>query len=173
LGAGDGTLALTLANRLCDRWPDVELTLVDRQTVVANETLRDFQSLGWKPKLAAADVFDWLAATREPADVMVTNLFLHHFEAADLRRLLLAVAAGCRCFVALEPRRSAVALLGAQSLGLIGCNRVTRHDARVSVHAGFRGQELSQLWPAGSTWTLCEQPAGLFSHLFVATRIAR
>jgi hypothetical protein len=46
---------------------------------------------------------------------------------------------------------------------------VTRYDAPVSVRAGFRGQELSRLWPQ-SGWTLREQPARLFTHAFAARR---
>jgi len=71
--------------------------------------------------------------------------------------------------VALEPRRHFAARLGCELLWMIGCNRVTRHDARLSVRAGFRGQELSSLWPNIDGWSAHEQPAGLFSHLFVAT----
>jgi hypothetical protein len=73
-------------------------------------------------------------------------------------------------FVAVEPRRSARGLLFSRLLGFIGCNRVTRHDAPISVRAGFAGQELSQLWPTGRDWSLQERPAGWFSHLFVAQR---
>jgi len=56
-------------------------------------------------------------------------------------------------------------------MGLMGCNAVTRHDARVSVRAGFRDDELSRLWPSGG-WTLEERGAPPFSHLFVARRDA-
>ena len=66
--------------------------------------------------------------------------------------------------------RSRRALLAARLLGLIGCNRVTCHDAVISVRAGFRGRELSSLWPEGGDWQLNEAPAGLFSHLFLASR---
>ncbi len=52
-------------------------------------------------------------------------------------------------------------------LPLIGCNRVTRHDAAVSVQAGFTGAELTALWPAG--WRITESAAGLFTHSFIAT----
>ena len=34
-------------------------------------------------------------------------------------------------------------------MGLIGCNSVTVHDARISVHAGFRDRELSAIVRAG------------------------
>ena len=172
LGAGDGTLALALATRLRQRWPDIELTLIDRQPVVTDSTLQTFQRVGWKTHVVESDVFDWLAANPQPADMIVTNLFLHHFEAPQLRRLLLGIADRSRCFIALEPRRSALAQLGARSLGLIGCNHVTRHDARVSVQAGFRDRELSALWPAPANWRVEEKRAGLFSHLFTARKIS-
>ena len=170
LGAGDGTLALALAAELNTRWPQVELTLVDQQRLVASGTVEKFHRLGWKPRVVQADVFDWLAAGAEPADILFANLFLHHFDEAGLCRFLREAAARCSCFVALEPRRHFAARLGCELLWMIGCNRVTRHDARISVRAGFRGQELSSLWPNTANWQVREQPAGLFSHLFVATR---
>ena len=171
LGAGDGTLALGLATELNTRWPQVDLTLVDQQKLIATETTEKFRRLGWKPRVVQADVFDWLAAEAEPADIIFANLFLHHFDEAGLHRLLRETAARCSCFIALEPRRHGVARLGCELLWLIGCNHVTRHDARLSVRAGFHGQELSQLWPNTDGWSVHEQPAGLFSHLFVARRL--
>jgi hypothetical protein len=55
-------------------------------------------------------------------------------------------------------------------LWAIGCGPVTRHDARLSIQAGFAGNELSELWPEKQGWRLSEQPAGWFSHLFIARR---
>jgi hypothetical protein len=55
-------------------------------------------------------------------------------------------------------------------LPLIGCNGVTRHDADVSVRAGFRARELTDLWPAAGDWHLREAPCGLFSHNFLASK---
>jgi hypothetical protein len=49
---------------------------------------------------------------------------------------------------------------------------VTCYDAVVSVRAGFAGHELSTLWPDKSNWRLTEQPAGAFSHLFIAQKIS-
>lgn len=177
LGAGDGTLALALARELSPRWPEVELTLVDQQHLVTADTLEKFRKLSWQPRAIQADVFAWLATETEHAntrrpDIIFANLFLHHFNETQLRRLLRAAAARCSTFIALEPRRHFTARLSCELLGLIGCNRVTRHDARASVRAGFHGQELSQLWPDIDAWKLREQSAGLFSHLFIATRVA-
>jgi hypothetical protein len=165
LGCGDGTFMLKVARRLASTWPAVRLTLVDRQPLVKPATIAAFAQLGWTAIPHTADVFDALKCTT--ADIVAANLFLHHFEAPQLRALLAAIAAAAPFAAACEPRRSAFAALGARLLILIGCNHVTRHDARVSVHAGFTGAELTALWPTG--WRITEAPAGLFTHSFVAT----
>ena len=104
-------------------------------------------------------------------DLIVANLFLHHFEAATLAHLLQAVALRTGVFIACEPRRSRLALLGSHLVGALGANAVTRQDAVLSVHAGFRERELSQVWQAGAPgWRLQERAAGAFSHVFSAVR---
>jgi hypothetical protein len=55
-------------------------------------------------------------------------------------------------------------------LRVIGCNSVTRHDAHVSMIAGFQGKELTMLWPANSGFQIDENEAGFASHLFMAYR---
>ena len=105
-------------------------------------------------------------------DVVVVNLFLHHFEDARLVELFRAVADRARLFVAIEPRRAPWPLFCCRLLWLIGCNSVTRHDATVSVRAGFSGRELSALWPADRGWQLTERRTGFFSHVFVARKIS-
>jgi len=172
LGTGDGSLALALASQLSARWPKVDLTLVDQQRLVSPQTAEGFRRLGWALQIVQADVFDFLARESGPADIIFANLFLHHFKEADLRHLLDKAALQCACFIALEPRRSLVSRIGCELLWSIGCNRVTRHDARLSVRAGFRRKELSALWPRADGWLLREESAGLFSHQFVATRVA-
>ena len=73
-------------------------------------------------------------------------------------------------FVAVEPRRAVWPMFCSRLLWTIGCNSVTRHDAVVSVRAGFFGNELSMLWTDKKNWQLTEQSAGPFSHLFIARR---
>ena len=73
-------------------------------------------------------------------------------------------------FVACEPRRSWRALAGSHLIGGLGANSVTRTDAVLSVHAGFRDRELSSLWPDGTGWQLDEAAFGPFSHWFCAVR---
>jgi hypothetical protein len=104
-------------------------------------------------------------------EVVIANLFLHHFEDARLAELLHLISQRARLFIALEPRRAHWPLFCSRLLWVIGCNGVTRHDAVVSVRAGFSGRELSSLWPDKTNWQLTEQSAGAFSHLFIARKM--
>lgn len=168
LGAGDGTLLLDILPQRAAGY--ARLVFVDRQPVVTGETIRRYGARGWRATIDTADVFEWLAAQTTVFDVIVANLFLHHFEARELTELLTLSARCTKTFIACEPRRARIALAGSRMLGLIGCNDVTRHDACVSVRAGFVARELSTLWPRSAEWSLEERRAGLFSHLFTAVR---
>ncbi len=175
LGAGDGSLMLQMAQQRHKQWGEVRVTLLDRHPFTSSGTLAGLRASGWTVEVVEADVFRWLAQPVVDAEaVILSNLFVHHFEGAELERLLAGIAGRARAFVCCEPRRSALALTGSYLLGAIGCNVVTRHDAVLSVHAGFRGDELSSLWPTlarnGEAWQLAESAAGLFSHCFVARR---
>lgn len=172
LGAGDGSLALRFARRRASLLPNVSLTLLDRQPAVEAATLQGLRETGWSANVASADVFDWFDGTAEgPWDIIVANLFLHHFEGEDLSRLVQAVARSTALFFCCEPRRSSMALVGSHLVGLMGAGAVTRKDAVLSVHAGFRGKELSAHWPSHSGWFLDEYSAGLFSHCLLARRV--
>ncbi len=169
IGAGDGGFLLRVARALDAQ--GVDAVLVDRKGIVTDATRAQFAARGWRAREVESDVFEWLRAT-PPVDAIVANLFLHHFDTARLAEILALAATRARMFVACEPRRSAFALNGARLLGLVGCNDVSRHDAVVSVRAGFRGDEISTLWPGGNAWSVQEGARGLFSHVFVASRKA-
>ncbi|MCE9639988.1 MAG: methyltransferase domain-containing protein [Betaproteobacteria bacterium] len=171
IGAGDGSFLLRVAEKLAPQWPAMDVVLLDQQSLVSPATSGRFTAIGWQAQAVSADVFAWLAQPAAPVfDVIVANLFLHHFDAARLAELLSLIARRTRVLIACEPQRSSRALFGSRMLGAIGCNDVTRHDAVVSVRAGFVNRELCGLWPAVGAWTLREYPYGLFSHCFVAAR---
>ena len=193
LGAGDGTLLLGVAGALGSRWPAVELTLLDRQSLVEPSTVEAYAACGWRVTPRVVDVFAWArsagadpalpaasmptgAPTRPeptpPWDLIVGNLFLHHFEGPALSTLLAAIEAQGARFFACEPRRATLAWIGSHLVGALGANAVTREDAVLSVQAGFRDRELSALWPQHARrWRLREYPAGLFSHCLQAQRV--
>ena len=179
LGAGDGTLLLGVARRLGSAWPPVQLTLLDRQPVVSQVTLAEYASLGWDATVRVADVLEWAEPASDIADAPIaprwdlisTSLFLHHFEGAQLDAVLRAVASRTPRFFACEPRRHWLALAGSHLVGALGANAVTRDDAVLSVHAGFRAQDLGSRWPGGGAWQCREYAAGLFSHCFSAQQM--
>jgi hypothetical protein len=186
IGAGDGWFLLRVAQQLAwlgnpssegpvqpgsdRRPPTVTAILLDLRSPVSAETLAAFAALGWRAKAVAADVFDWPQASGA-REVVVANLFLHHFEDARLSELLRLISQRASLFIAIEPRRGRWPLLCGSFLRAMGCSDVTRHDAAASVRAGFLGEELSSLWPHKPDWQLAERRAGLFSHLFTARQL--
>lgn len=127
IGAGTGELGMRLSSRGIevdglDLWPRPALWPAPRAWHQSD--LRRFDGYGAYP-------------------VVIANLILHQFtdgELADLGRILRRTA---RVLVACEPARGRLwqVLCGAAA-PLFGANYVTRHDARVSIAAGFRGDEL-------------------------------
>jgi len=181
IGAGDGSLMLGVAQALTGTWPKVALTLLDQQDLVDPATVASYADVGWTVVTEVGNVLDWGAHDTDqlqPAnahrrwDLVVANLFLHHFEGEQLAVLLGVIEKKSDRLLACEPRRAWLALAGAHLTGVIGANAITRQDAVLSVHAGFRGQELSALWPAQNCeWQVQEYSAGLFSHCFCVERL--
>ena len=174
LGGSDGIFMLRVARRLASHWPTVRLVLIDRHDVVTGETRADFTALGWTLETVIADVFAVLAqGVGERVDVVTSNLFLHQFEDEEITALAAGSARHAPLFVACEPRRGRTASAASRLVWAVGCDEVTRYDAVVSVRGGFRGKELSALWPAHNQetarrWHLCERAAWPFTHCFVA-----
>jgi len=171
LGAGDGHFLLSVAENLQVKWPGATATLVDRLDTLDPQTREQFKCLGWDVRVEIAEASEWLRDTsRQPARIIISNLFLHHFQPEQLAGLLRLAANSSCSVIALEPRRSWLPRLCGRLLWVIGCGPVTRHDAGISIRAGFAGDEISALWPDKKNWELVERPAGLFSHLFIARR---
>ncbi|HVW22074.1 MAG TPA: hypothetical protein VHC86_12745 [Opitutaceae bacterium] len=108
----------------------------------------------WPPERGWHEVdlleFDGLGAY----DAVIANLMLHHFSAGQLAILGRRLREGPRLVCACEPARSRVNQIWFRILGpFLGINYVTRHDAHVSIAAGFRGEELPRaLGLAGLGW---------------------
>jgi hypothetical protein len=171
LGAGDGALLLRWVRRMPSLVPGSEVVLVDRCDVADAGVLKALSARGLRPRRVQADGLEWLRAQPAEAGMWVlANLFLHHLTAESLRSLFGILAEKADLCCVCEPRRNRWSLGASKMLGLLGANAVTRHDAAISVRAGFQDGELSALWPADPRWRLREYRAGLFSHLFLAQR---
>ena len=172
IGAGDGAFTLALARRLPRPDAGVDLVLLDRVDLVDAARRRAFAALGWHVRTVTADVFEWLGRTEgETFDLVMANLFLHHFEDKELVRLFSALMPFAPLVLAAEPLRARLPLAAARALRLIGANHVSRHDAAVSVRAGFRGRELSSLWQAAGGNPLDEGKRFLFTHVFAGASL--
>jgi hypothetical protein len=129
IGAGTGELGRRLAESGVaadglDLWPRPALWPADRAWHQAD--------------LRAFDGYGGYGAT-------IANLVLHQFTDSDLAELGLRLRRHVRLILACEPaRRRRWQLLCGALAPVCGANYVTRHDARVSISAGFRGQELPQ-----------------------------
>jgi hypothetical protein len=165
IGAGDGNFLLSVAGKL--NWRGVNAKLLDQQKIVSDETLAAFSKTGWRADALVADVFDWA----RDSEIIIANLFLHHFRDARLTELFRLIGQTTTLFIAIEPHRFYFPFPCAQTLRLIGCSQITLHDAEASIRAGFVRQEISELWPDKKKWRLTERRAGLFSHLFIAKKI--
>lgn len=156
LGAGEGDLALRLHARSIrvdglDRWP---------------------RPAHWPPDLAwhQADLRRFPAYDHYAA--IVGNLIFHQFEDAELHRLGAEFRHSVRLIVAVEPVRHRVFQLAYRWLGaLSGANRVSLHDAHVSIGAGFRGDELPRaLGLAERDWEIRSSTTPLGAYRLLALR---
>jgi hypothetical protein len=105
-------------------------------------------------------------------DVILANLILHQFEDPVLARIGRRWRrAGVTRVLARETVRSPVQERLVPLGRLLGMNAVSRHDAAVSVRAGFRGHELPRLLGlAGADWKLCCGAAPLRAYHLRAIR---
>ena len=166
IGAGDGATSLAIAARLAATWPGVRITLVERLPLIGPAQIDAFARLGWSARPVVGDALDYLTARRNRSfDVVFANLFLHHFD-EGLPALLHHIGRIAPVFVAMEPRRGALALTASRLVALVGANGVTRHDALASVRAGFCGNEISALWPRRPGDLIKEGRCGPFTHGF-------
>lgn len=172
LGAGDGILLLAWLRRMPALPAGTAVLLVDRHDAAGPRVMTELRRAGFRPQRVKADALEWLGAQpAEPGTWVLANLFLHHLGAESLRTLFRQVSEHTDLCCACEPHRAWWALAASRLLRLLGANDVTRHDAVISVRAGFRSGELSALWPAGARWRLRDHRAGLFSQIFLARRV--
>lgn len=175
LGCGDGKLMLDVARSGASSLGDAEITLLDLQPIVTPETLAAYAAAGWQARSLCEDVLAWAEGDAGDGrwDIVVANLFLHHFEGEALRRLLAGCARRADALAVCEPRRSRFALGASHLVVFLGANAVTRRDAVLSVRAGFIDDELEQAWPDRSgAWQLDEYEDGPFTHCLCARRRA-
>ena len=170
LGCGDGhLLTLLLPKSFPNGGHGCRLFFVDRQPSVPDSSLELLRRQNWLPTVIPSDLRKGFSSV-PPCELILCNLFLHHFHDSELRDFFKTISALTPMFAAAEPLRGFAGAMGSRLLKFLGCHSVTLHDARVSVQAGFRDHELSGLWPHFPDWSLTERRIGLFTHFFCAEK---
>lgn len=157
LGAGDGALAL-------------RLHAAGLPTDALDQTPAPLTWPADHARWHRADLRDFDAWADYP--LILGNLILHHLSDAELAALGARFDRHARALVFNEPlRRLRSRLLWEIAAPLGGAGPVTRHDGRVSIAAGFRGDELPRaLGLSPGRWDCHVTETALGASRIVATR---
>jgi ubiquinone/menaquinone biosynthesis C-methylase UbiE len=170
VGAGDSRLAGRLRLGLKRRHVSAEFVVLDRRA--SHLLIGNPSSMGLQP--VVADVFN-LPFAEETFDVVMCNLFFHHFSGGAARDLLRRLAAVARKAVIVNDlERHALAHFFIRIGYPFARSRITRHDGPASVRqaytkgelrnlaqeAGFREFEVERLIPFRLGLTLWKKPLG-------------
>lgn len=152
LAAGDGSLGRYLFGRIpgAAGWACTGLDLCRRPA-------RWPQPWDWE----RADLRE--SETIATAEVLIANHILHQFPDDALHQLGTKLPESVRLLLINEPVRRRLHLWQARAAFLLGLNHVSRHDALVSIRAGFLGGELPILLGLSRdawTWQIAQTPLG-------------
>lgn len=150
LGAGDGEFAMELAaSGLCGA-----------ERICALDLAPPPPSWPKNARWIQGNVFD--ERNWPPADIVVANLIMHHFNEDQLRWVGAQIRRTAFLFLACEPSRKRLPMLYGASVAL-ACdfNCLTWHDMMISIRAGFRGDEL----PLAMGFSLEQAPPGCLSAI--------
>jgi len=129
LGAGDGELARMVEKK----FPDFPGAYIALDLVPEGPVFPKHPAFCWRSENLMESV------ALEEATIVVANMVLHHFEDEALRELGRRLR-HCRLVLAREPARHFKWVR--YMLYPLGLNRVTKHDMRISIEAGFIEDEL-------------------------------
>ncbi len=134
VGAGDGSLAYFLDSN----FPD------DKLNYSALDRLGKPENWPTEWQWIQSDLIDY--TFNGDHGILLANLILHHFEKEDLLELGRRIrSSSIQLILINEPARKRFHFLQVALSRLLGVHPVTLHDARVSIRAGFRGDELAGL----------------------------
>jgi 2-polyprenyl-3-methyl-5-hydroxy-6-metoxy-1,4-benzoquinol methylase len=141
VGAGDARLAKSLARVLGQRKLKAEFVALDRR----HGHLRNGHPCGRGLPAVAADVFD-LPFRENSFDVVMCNLFFHHFSGERAQELLQRLAAmASHAVIVNDLERNLLPYLFIRIAYPFARSRITRHDGPASVRQAYTRAELQTL----------------------------
>lgn len=158
LGAGDGALSLRLWEAGC-----------------CNAAALHAFDLAPRPQLWPVEAQwtrgDVIAQALPDTEIVIANLFLHHFTTEQLRLLGSRLSPVTRLIIAAEPARHWIhSLSGRLFCELAELNHVQRHDMQASIRAGFRGDELREALALDAPWQIWVSSHPFGAYRFMAWR---
>ena len=141
VGAGDARLAKSLKRRLKRRELNAEFVALDRRP----SHLRNGDTRDEGLPAVAADAFDF-PFPAGAFDVVMCNLFFHHFSgerALELLRRMAAIAG--RAVIVNDLERNLLPYIFIQIAYPFARSRITRHDGPASVRQAYTREELHDL----------------------------
>lgn len=142
VGAGDSRLAAHLQSELAARSNrSAQFVALDRRL----SHLRNANGSSGKLSQIVADVFQ-LPFAAESFDVVICNLFLHHFSGEEAVRLLRTLAGiASRAVLINDLERNPLSYIFIRLAWPFARSRITRHDAAASVRQAYTKAELAAL----------------------------
>jgi hypothetical protein len=123
------------------------------------------------PLEAAWSQGDLFAMRLPESEVLVANLFLHHFTDEQLHLLGSRISPKTCLILAVEPeRRWLHTLMGRFFCWLAELHPITRFDMQVSIRAGFRGDELASALGVDARWRWQARTTWFGGYRFIAIR---
>lgn len=159
LGAGDGKLSLRLAE--AGIFNHSELHAMD---LASKPTTWPSTSVWVQGDITTSPLPD--------TEVLIANLFLHHFTDAQLLAVSKRISPATRLIIAAEPARHRIHLLnGRLFCALARMKHITRHDMPISIRAGFKGTELAETLALGTDWETSASDRPMGAYRFIARKI--
>jgi hypothetical protein len=160
IGAGDGKLSLRLAK--AGIFSPSELHAMD---LAARPSTWPASSHWLQGDITASPLPD--------TEVLIANLFLHHFTDDQLATISKRISPVTRLIIAAEPSRHRIHLLnGRLFCALTRMKHITRHDMPISIRAGFFRTELADTLSLGAEWQTSASDRPLGAHRFIARKIS-
>ncbi len=145
VGAGDSRLATRLQDEFRRRGIDAHFVALDRKL----SHLRNGHGPSREVPAIAADVFH-LPFAEDSFDVVMCNLFFHHFSGETAVRLLQALAnAASGAVIINDLERSVLPYAFIRVAYPFARSRITRNDGPASVRQAYRPREFRQLAELG------------------------
>lgn len=144
LATGSGDIPRLVIDHARSVGAHVRIDALDQQTAtleIARRLSRRYSEISYVP----ANILEW--QPREPYDIVLCSLALHHFSEDDAVRLLQRTRELSRKFVLVSDlRRGLLAKAGVYLLtALVFREPMTRHDGRISADRAFSFHEMRQL----------------------------